>query len=446
MELKEVLEDSDLQEGRSFRMEAKAQYTLLRKYIVKEFLASFAVAFTFFFFIFFVNQILLLIQRVMVKNVSVADMLTLVVLSIPQFLIYTFPFSSLSAASMVIGEFSAHNEIIAMRSSGIPYRRIFSPVLVIGIVLSLLTFIVADMLLPFSSVRYQKEYREIMQKIPTLDVASYSSVTVGDKIITAGRVEDNIIHDIILFDAKETAEPRTISARQGTIFPGISQNLTYRLELENPVVLEVSSTDPSSWSLSSARTARLSVDFIDQSGALATLTPAQMSSRDLISAIEVRKQKINEQKQENLRLQNSLADELASVKAKAEDTDNGTEKERLKTNARQLEQKITSLKNYKIEDFYYTYYRAELHKKLALSAACFCLILTALPISFIKVRHGRLIGFGLSLLIACVYWFILFFMQLKIFDVSFSPGWLMWFPDVLVLAIGLAFLSRQVRT
>ncbi|AEC01829.1 LptF/LptG family permease [Parasphaerochaeta coccoides] len=427
-------------------MEAKAQYTLLRKYIVKEFLASFAVAFTFFFFIFFVNQILLLIQRVMVKNVSVADMLTLVVLSIPQFLIYTFPFSSLSAASMVIGEFSAHNEIIAMRSSGIPYRRIFSPVLVIGIVLSLLTFIVADMLLPFSSVRYQKEYREIMQKIPTLDVASYSSVTVGDKIITAGRVEDNIIHDIILFDAKETAEPRTISARQGTIFPGISQNLTYRLELENPVVLEVSSTDPSSWSLSSARTARLSVDFIDQSGALATLTPAQMSSRDLISAIEVRKQKINEQKQENLRLQNSLADELASVKAKAEDTDNGTEKERLKTNARQLEQKITSLKNYKIEDFYYTYYRAELHKKLALSAACFCLILTALPISFIKVRHGRLIGFGLSLLIACVYWFILFFMQLKIFDVSFSPGWLMWFPDVLVLAIGLAFLSRQVRT
>ena len=62
---------------------ARSRYSLVSSYVGRSYLANFAVAFIFFFFIFFVNQILLIAQRILVKNVSLLSVLTLVTLAIP---------------------------------------------------------------------------------------------------------------------------------------------------------------------------------------------------------------------------------------------------------------------------------------------------------------------------------------------------------------------------
>ena len=106
-------------------MAPTGRHTLVYRHTAREYLLSFVVAFLFFFFIFFINQILLLAQKILIKNVDYSSVLILVLLSIPQFLLYTFPFASLSASSMVIGDLGANNELLAMRSSGISlYREI----------------------------------------------------------------------------------------------------------------------------------------------------------------------------------------------------------------------------------------------------------------------------------------------------------------------------------
>ena len=51
---------------------------ILNRFISKEFLINFLVAFTFFFLIFFVNSILLLVQRILLKNIDFKTMLALV--------------------------------------------------------------------------------------------------------------------------------------------------------------------------------------------------------------------------------------------------------------------------------------------------------------------------------------------------------------------------------
>lgn len=109
-----------------------------------------------------------------------------------------------------------------------------------------------------------------------------------------------------------------------------------------------------------------------------------------------------------------------------------------------LEKNLRELEIYGTEEpigFYYQYYVAEWHKKYVLSFACFCLTIVTFPLSFIKIRYGRLFGFGLSLLFAVAYWYILFFSQLKIFDVSFSSAWLMWICDAVMLAFGIILLA-----
>ena len=67
-------------------MRRRGNYWLLYRYVGREYIFSFIVAFMFFFFIFFVNQILVLAQKILLKNVNVTDVIMLVIFSIPQFL------------------------------------------------------------------------------------------------------------------------------------------------------------------------------------------------------------------------------------------------------------------------------------------------------------------------------------------------------------------------
>ena len=93
-------------------------------------------------------------------------------------------------------------------------------------------------------------------------------------------------------------------------------------------------------------------------------------------------------------------------------------------------------------NFYSQYYKAELTKKFVLSAACFCLTLITLPLSMFRVKHGKLTGFAISLLIAVAYWYMLFGVQLGIFSISTSPYWLIALPDLVILLIAALLIMR----
>ncbi|MBR4426467.1 MAG: LptF/LptG family permease, partial [Spirochaetales bacterium] len=190
---------------------------LLYLYVGREYILSFVVAFRFFFFIFFVNQILVLAQRILLKSVRVSDVLLLVVFSIPQFLMYTMPFSSLASASMVIGNLSSQNEILAIRSSGIHIRHVFLPIIAISLVLSFATLMIADRMIPYTTQRYKEKYSEVLKSVPTLELKSYSSTRFGKRVISNGAVEGNIIHDVLVFDDTDSKESRVISATSGSI-------------------------------------------------------------------------------------------------------------------------------------------------------------------------------------------------------------------------------------
>ena len=76
---------------RSLALAPIGRHMLVYRHSAREYLLSFVVAFIFFFFIFFINQILLLAQKILIKQVDYRSVLSLVLLSVPQFLLYTFP-------------------------------------------------------------------------------------------------------------------------------------------------------------------------------------------------------------------------------------------------------------------------------------------------------------------------------------------------------------------
>ena len=91
------------------------------------------------------------------------------------------------------------------------------------------------------------------------------------------------------------------------------------------------------------------------------------------------------------------------------------------------------------------YYQSELHKRFALALACVVLVFVAFPISFVKLKHGRLIGFGLSIFVAVVYWAVMFFTQLRSVQTDLPIEILMWSPNIVFFLVSIILLYRLYR-
>ncbi|MDD3902522.1 MAG: LptF/LptG family permease [Sphaerochaeta sp.] len=414
------------------------RYTLVYRHIGREYLLSFVVAFFFFFFIFFINQILLIAQKILLKNVDFFAVFQLILLSIPQFLLYTFPFSSLTASSMVIGDLSGSNEILAIRASGISLKRVFYPIIALSILFSAMTFFTADVALPWSTRQYKALYASLMKDLPTLELTSNSTNTIGDKVMVNKKVLGSTVENIILFDLSNSKESQILSSPKGEVTLVDLQNFIYLLDLTSPLIMNSNQNDINSWSLSRADTAKFYLNFSGQVASLATALPSQLSIEELKSSIA--KHKITLQRDYTTNEEKlSEAKEKAALLAYGLDAGIDFDEDAFIA----AQEEITELEDKVLINFYYQYYRAELHKKYALSAACFMLVFLTFSLSFYKVKHGRLIGFGLSMLIAVLYWYMLFFAQMKIFSTVINPGFLIWTPNFILFGAGILLLLRS---
>lgn len=392
-------------------------------------------AFVFFFFIFFVNQILLLARKVLLSNVDFKSMIEIVILAIPQFLLYTFPFASLSGASMIIADLASGNEILALRSLGISMKKIYTSIIILAILLSAITFTVADILLPYSAVKYQQLYKTLLTKMPSIELDSNTSTTFGDIVISNGKVEGSNIEDIVIFDRKQSSSSQVITAHKGILKLIDLQNYIYSLELINPTVITTDDGDSNNWSIADSSKVVFYIDFSSQVPSLTSTAPSNLSTVDLMTKIKANKSKLE------LNVEDWVKDrdEKELKMAKATDTVISNSS----VDIMNIDNSYYDLQNETDRpiDFYLQYYRAELNKKFALSAACFFLVFMTFPLSYIKFKHGKLVGFAISMLVAVFYWYMLFFAQLKIFSSALNPAFLMWAPNIIIFVLSLLMIK-----
>ena len=406
---------------------------ILNRFISKEFLINFLVAFTFFFLIFFVNSILLLVQRILLKNIDFKTMLVMVLLSMPQFLIYTFPFATLTGASMVLGDLSSNNELLALKSSGVSERKVFLPIIIWSIIFSLITFFVSDYLLPWTNIIYRERLTLLMREMPTFEIEANGTNTVGNIVIANKEVEDALIHEIVMTNNDRTSENKTVVSKLGKVEMMDSARFIYRFTLEDPEILITDSSDINTNLLANAENATFYLDFSDQVPSLTNTDPVNLSSSVLRENIKSRQVREDEDRRAFYLQREELGLSYSSLL-----------KERMVDGTERMEesiginQELMRLDEPPI-DFYAQYYKAELTKKYSLSLACFFLTLVALPLGTLKLKYGKLTGFAISLIIAVAYWYMMFFAQLEIFNIKSPPYLLIFLPDIAVALIAVFF-------
>lgn len=414
---------------------------VLFRYIAAEFLLSFGVAFLFFFFIFFINQILLMAEQILSKNVALGDVVRLIIYAIPNIISYSFPFAALVGGLMAVGRLGGDNEILAMQSAGIPLRLIAAPFFVMGIVLGGVAFLSNDILLPLGTMKFNELYREILYSNPALELESYAVKRYQDRRIITGRVERDTIEGIVIIDRDEQKNKRSISASSAILGRSEENGGIIQLLLKDVTVVTADEKRRGSYEYSLAERMEYNILLRDISLAVHSLTPREKSVGAILEEIEEKERVLRDRRVEQQKSISKIESEFqwAYIDQSIGGDTSVEGLEPYRSRLRSEEERV-------IRDRSLQLHLLEFHKKLALPAACLVFLLFAFPAGVLSRRSGRSIGFGLGLFVTMVYWGLLFAGQTLGIRSDFPPLLAVWGANLVILMAGLGLnLIRSQR-
>jgi lipopolysaccharide export system permease protein len=412
-------------------------------YLFKEFFFSFVVAFLFFFFIFFVNHLLLLAEEILSKSVPFGKVLLLIVYSLPFIVAMAFPFSSLVGALMAVGRLSSDNEALAFQASGVSRMRLFYPIVVLGALFMVSSFIMNDYFLPLGTINFSKLYREILYTNPQLELEANAVKRYQDSTMVTGNVEGDTIDDIIIFDKTAEKKDRVISAQKAILRESAQQQGIISFRLEDVFTQVADPKVKTRFEYSAAREMMYNIPLQDLSFAITNPGPREMRSVDVYKRIQ-EKSAAFAQDQRELRLQQlRVAYELVGYYTSA--AEGGPPAPGRFAELNQRLARVESEMGRKVRDRTLQVYRLEFYKKFSVPAACLVFVFFAFPVGLFTKRSGRTVGFGIGLLVSIFYWGLLIAGHTLGIRLAYSPFLSMWAPNFIILALGLLFFALRFR-
>ncbi len=407
----------------------------LTRYIGGEFLISFIVSFAFFFFIFFINQLLLLAEDILQKDVPLFEVALLIFYSLPAIIALSVPFGTLVGTLMAAGRLSGDSEIVAFRASGFSLRQIFTPILVIAILLSGFSFVVNDILLPQGTLNFGRVYRDLLYANPALELEPYSVMRYQDNTLVTGSVEPGRLDQFVIIDRDVQGNRRVIASTRAQLLRDADPN-AIGLQLSDVVSHTVESNREYHFSIAERMTYNILLQ--DITVAIRSPGPREMSARDVWEEIEVKRSNFVPRLQ---RHDLQLAALQARMGLAAKDTSR-----RSAARLQQALEEYVRLRNQRPFDRSLQIYLLEYHKKFSIPFASISFVFLAFPLGLFSKRSGRGVGFGIGLLMATMYWAMLiggqtFGSQRQ--DVS--PILAMWLPNIMFFVIGVVVFVRRAR-
>lgn len=180
---------------------------IVDRYIVKSFLSSFVWCLVMFVVMAVIIDIFSFIDDIVKYKIPGMSIAAFYIYYIPTILIQVTPMAALLSTIYVLSNLNKHSEITAMKACGMSLWRIITPMLILGFIISILTFIVNDRVIPTSSKvasyirtnELEKEKKKNETNKVLKNVAIYGT---GNRIVFARlydtekrELQDVIIHE-----------------------------------------------------------------------------------------------------------------------------------------------------------------------------------------------------------------------------------------------------------
>ncbi|MBN1756038.1 LptF/LptG family permease, partial [bacterium] len=121
---------------------------IINRYIVEKLIFTLLASFLAFIIIFIVVDIIEHIDNYIDAKATIGEVLLYYLYYIPYIIVLVAPVTTLLGATITCIIFSRHNEIVAMRASGLSTLKIASPILTVALILSFFFLVFGELVVP----------------------------------------------------------------------------------------------------------------------------------------------------------------------------------------------------------------------------------------------------------------------------------------------------------
>ncbi|MBU0672267.1 MAG: LptF/LptG family permease [Candidatus Margulisbacteria bacterium] len=192
---------------------------VIDRYVFMEMLGPFMIGVIGFVLVLAVDLLFTMADLIINKGIPLWAVLKLLLYKLPAIMVLTFPVSTLFATAMALGRLSKDNEIIALRTSGITLFRISVPIVIIGVVVSLASYITNEKIVPHANFVSSNIIRQIIYKRPLPEVKeNVFFKDARDRYYYARRVDmkTKTMDNIMVYEITDERFPRVILADRAT--------------------------------------------------------------------------------------------------------------------------------------------------------------------------------------------------------------------------------------
>lgn len=378
-------------------------------------------------------------QDVLAKKVPVQQVVLLVLYSIPSIIAMSTPFATLLGTLITIGRLTSENELLIMLTSGLSYKNVFLPTLLVGVLVTLVAFFTNDILLPMGTIEFTKLWRKIVTSTPALEIEANAVKKFKDTVIITGNVNNKKIDDMMILDKTADGERRVILAKGAEFVDTGKEGI--RLDMDNAFVQSSKEIERSDYDYADSGVLRYRIKFEDLNTNTNTISAREMSSRDVWRSILEKEAMMRQSLSErNNRTLNAALD-LENALRKGPGSREWRNRDNLLSSFNREFQVSRAIKN----DRNLLIFRLEFYKKFSIPFGSLSFIFLAVPLGFLAKKSGQAVGFIVGILISVAYWTLLLGGQNMGIRLGASPFWCMWLANILAITIGLVMCIDRVR-
>ncbi|MDQ3046007.1 MAG: LptF/LptG family permease [Bacteroidota bacterium] len=426
--------------------------------VLINFIGSFTVTFFIAIFVFLMFFVFAYIDEFVGKNIGVLPLVKLFFYFSLNTIPRALPLAILLASLMTLGNMTEHYEVSAMKSAGISFTKLSSPLLIFSILMSAFLFSFSNYTLPYTNLKMQSLLMSIRSSKPALlfKEGAFNNELRGFSIRIEKMDEGGkSFRDILIYDHSSSEGNTTVlHAERGEILEmGEKGQLIFRLYKGNSYKEisdsgEVSANNNLVRDSFEERIIRFNVsDFmmksVDENGlrkdyAMLNLEQLQVFIDSLKTNILLNKEVIREQK---IALDKIKKDTLnVSPQEFSNILDTAVARSRnIKLTLSEAEEQV------EVDESYIVKYTVEWHKRLAFPFACIVMFLIGAPLGYI-VKKG---GLGMPVVISVVLFIIFHTLSIageKLAEDEMIPEWQgIWLAVMILLPISLFIFYKASR-
>jgi lipopolysaccharide export system permease protein len=314
---------------------------------------------------------------------------------------------------------------------------IFIPAVIVGIIISIVSFFANDVLLPAGTIQFAKLYRRILISTPALELEANSVKRFKDTTIVTGPVEGTSIANILIMDRTNDGERRIILAQDAELKDAGREGLS--LDLSKAFIQSSKEIVRNDYDYAFTDSLRYWVPQNDLIQAISTISPNQMSTTDLRRAIAVKGMELDDRLDIQYGKYLTFALDLEDSLRKSDFTWNRRE------NTLEALDKEYQIVGFMKRDRSYALYRFEYNQKYAVPFGALSFVFLAVSLGLYAKKSGQTVGFIFGMIISCLFWVLLFGGKTAGVRLGYSPFLTMWLPNIIANSAGSILFAIKIR-